>query len=321
MKIISIIGSSVQKTLLPLLQFRVKVDSAVFIVQKCEYDTYFYAKSFIDEKKQETGWNFSYWMKSVANAPDYDSFYESVEDILMDSFSRGEETAVNISGGNAHMILAAVQAAKAMRVPVMYVDSNKLDIQTVRWRQEVPGVDISTEHFNMNGIEVKDVLALCNFRPAHLNPDENLPGIQYERLIYREFLDARDAGLFDSIDRNIILTWNPGKKGKNEIDIVFLRKGLIGFVSVKSGSGVQTPSIIKKTSKELRKTYPQWLLRRPCLRVLISRYPVSEDQKKVLSSEDVMVFDNVFCENDIRNVIGKIVAYPGNIAVEDQDDV
>ena len=117
MKIISIIGSSAQKVLLPLLQFPERFDSAVFIVRKREQKAYGYIKSFLDDKREISGRKFIYHKKAVVNSPDYNSFYNTVSGLLWESFARNEKAVLNISGGTSYMILAGVQAAKAMNVP------------------------------------------------------------------------------------------------------------------------------------------------------------------------------------------------------------
>lgn len=300
MKLLCIIGSSVQKVLLPLLQFRDRFSSALFITPKRELETVKYIRSFIESKD---GYQCSTHLEVISNAPDYDSFYETISGILWDSFLKNEQTVLNISGGTSYMILAAVHAAKAMRTPVIYVDSNRQNIQTIEWQNNEPEEYITTQHFDLRGCEVKDVLALCDFKPSRLIVDETRPGIQYERWIYKEFQKAKEEGTFHSIDRNMLLTWNT-KGEKNEIDILFLRKHIIGFISVKSGKCIQN----KKTSKELKNIYPQWLLRYPCLRVLLSRYPVKNEQKKILSDAGVLVFDNILVESDIRDAIDMISA-------------
>lgn len=114
MKIISIIGSSSQKVLLPLLQYPKRFDSAVFIVQKSEQEAYSYIKSFLDEKRDRTGREFRYREVPEINSPDYDSFYDTVAGLLWESFAGNEKAVLNISGGTSYMILAGVQAAKAM---------------------------------------------------------------------------------------------------------------------------------------------------------------------------------------------------------------
>lgn len=298
MKLICIIGSSVQKVLLPLLQLRDKFSNALFIAPKRELETVKYIRSFIDSKE---GYKCNTQLEVVPNTPDYDSFYETISGILWDSFSKNEQVVLNISGGTSYMILAAVHAAKAMRVPVMYVDSNRQNIQTIEWQDNDPEEIITTEHFDLSGCEVKDVLAFCDFKPSYLIVDETRPGIQYERWIYKEFQKAKEEGIFHSIDRNMLLTWN-SKGEKNEIDILFLREHILGFISVKSGKCIQN----KKTSEELKNIYPQWLLRYPCLRILLSRYPVKNEQKKVLEDAGVLVFDNILVESDIRAAINVI---------------
>lgn len=299
-KLICIIGSSFQKVLLPLLQFWDRFSSALFITPKRELETVKYIQSFIECKES---YHCSTQLEVVSNTPDYDSFYEMICGILWDSFSKNEQTVLNISGGTAYMILAAVHAAKAMRTPVMYVDSNRQNIQIIEWQDNESDEMIRTDHFDMRGCEVKDVLAFCDFKPSYLLVDATDSGIQYERWIYDEFQKAKEESIFDSIDRNMLLTWN-SKGDKNEIDILFLRNHILGFISVKSGKWIQN----RKTSEELKNIYPQWLLRYPCLRVLLSRYPVNEEMKTILSEAGVLVFDNILAGSDIRNAIGLIAA-------------
>ena len=318
MKLICIIGSSVQKTLLPLLHYQEQFSSVVCITPKRELETVKYIRTFLDERRHDLYQKYSFSLELVQVSPEYDDFYETVYAILWETFVANEESILNVSGGTANMILAGIQAARAMRTPVMYADSNKLNIQTIRWSDDGKHTEIQRDYIDLKAFHVRDFLALCNFYPSYLIPDESLPGIQYERWVYSFFQSASETGTFDSIDRNIILTWNRDTKKRNEIDIVFIRNRTFGFVSVKSGKTVDAKSNFSKTSKELKKIYPEWLMRLPCMKILISKYGISERKKNELADKGILIFDDVIEDADVLKAINKIIAKVDGFTASDQ---
>ena len=309
MRIISIVGSSLQKALLPLIQNKDLYSSVVFIVPKGEGETAEYIRHYLSqsEEKTKSGHNYAVQFIDIFRNDSYDDFYEVINDLLWKSFEENIPSIVNISGGTASMILAAVQSARDMRVPVMYVDSAKLNIQTINWLEDGIHTDIQKTAVTFPANSVYDLMALCNFYPSYLLTDETLPGIQYEREVFEQFETAKNNGVFDDVDRNIILTWNKDNNQKNEIDIVFLRNQIIGFISVKSGKGMTNDVFFKQASRQVQNVYPQWLLKLPCLRVLICKYPVGIERKKQLFNNHVLLLDNIQSEQDINQAIDIIV--------------
>ena len=306
MRIICIIGSSAQETLMPLLHFRSEISRVILLAPKRYLEQTKYIQKFLYKKNRNSKHKCSCEIQIIQNNPEYSDFYKTVKAAFSKSLSKKDETVLNISGGSANMILAGIQAARELKVPVIYSDSKALNIQMIRWDDDGIHPDIHLYHININALSVKDILSLCSFYPSYLIQDVSLPGIQYERWVFTFFKSAQKNGAFGSIDRNLMLTMDAGTKKRSEFDIVFRKNRTIGFVSVKSGRYVNNNTNLRKTISDFEKINPERIPNFPCMRILISKYTIGPANKKRLTEKGILAFDNVSEDTDMQTAIQKI---------------
>ena len=129
------------------------------------------------------------------------------------------------------------------------------------------------------------------------------PGKKYEQWIYYGFKSQFQKGNFDEVKRNQYLEFpiygsNDDLTVTREIDVLFRRKGILGFVSIKTGRGFVKNGSYREEKRIILDTYPEYLAGKPCLRVLIYKYGISRTRFKRMIKNSVLIVDNIAVKTD-----------------------
>ncbi len=144
--------------------------------------------------------------------------------------------------------------------------------------------------------------------------DSDEPGKKYEQWIYYGFKSQWKKGNFEEVKRNQLLAL-PSRSRNNdlpktrEIDIIFRRKGILGFVSVKSGMGFVSNSRYSEEKRIILDTYPEYLAGKPCLRVLIYRYGLSKVRITRMINNSVLIIDHIAAKTEFPEMFGQISVF------------
>jgi len=180
----------------------------------------------------------------------------SLDQALQGAKDAGMQAAINITGGTKLMSMAALQTASDREVPMMYVNTEKNEIQYfdpkgVERASEPIRVNLSIQHYlEAHGLEVSDNLA---FNPAGSFSDLIVPKEGDGLEIKVETL-ARNSGYFDEVRRNVFIRkHSQGEKPViNELDVVAISNGRLVVCSCKSGRNLVNNVLYELTTLSRR---------------------------------------------------------------------
>ena len=107
------------------------------------------------------------------------------------------------------------------------------------------------------------------------------------------------------MERNLVLT-RPETGQKKEIDIIVMKNGVLGFVSLKSGKNMRKSRIFKQEYKTILTDYPWYLSGTPCLRALICKTGFDEHRCRKMVNNGILAIDGVDSEEQTALAINMI---------------
>lgn len=296
MKLICLLGNDPLQVLMPLQLTRL-FDGAYII---CDEYTEKYALrilDFLEENDDGDGplWRESIEIVKIRNGTAYYEARQAIGDILVKEYCRNEEVAFNYhSVENSSVKFAAIHTANYYLAPVIIVNSfdHRMHLRYRSWnrkivfRENLPWVPLKTT--------VSRVLKLSGVSYEQTNPKGGL-GFGYERKIFSDFMNAKETGLYDDVERNLILTREETGQ-KKEIDIIVMKNGVLGFISLKSGKNMRKASAFRQEFKNILTEYPWYLSGTPCLRVLICKTDFGKYRFNQMINKGILAIDDVSTE-------------------------
>ena len=279
------------------LQLTRLFDGAYIIADEHREKTASRILAFLEENDDGDGpsWRESIEIVNIRNGMGYYEARQVISDILAKEYCRNEEIAFNYhSVKDSPVKFAAIHTANHYLAPVIIVNSfdRRLYLRYKSWdrknvfRENLPWVPLKTT--------VPRVLKLSGISFEQADPRGGT-GFGYERKIFGRFLNARSSGLYDDVVRNLVLTREETGQ-KKEIDIIVMKDGVLGFISLKSGKNMRKASVFRHEYKNILTEYPCYLSGTPCLRVLICKTEFSEYRCNKMMNSGILAVDDVSTE-------------------------
>lgn len=302
MKLISLIGEDPLTVLLPLTQLTNLIDGAYFLTTESSYPMAKRIKDWLfcldDDENQ--GWDQSIDIVVFDKQTGYPEIYNRIREIMYQEYRCNEEVAFVYHGGNKMMMRAAGHASREMLAPLLIVDTGKfrMRLSFLAWDRK------TTAQYNLPcapmQLPLNSLLQLYGLKFRQDIMKNAASGFRYERKIGEAFETAKINGDFSDVERNLVFTWDAAEEKKNEIDIVILRKGVIGFISIKSGKNVRKAACFKKEYKKLLQQYPDSLAGKPCLKMLISKEKIASGRFIKMMANEIIAIDDVWADSQLQ---------------------
>lgn len=279
------------------LQLTNLFDGAYIIVDEYTEKYALRILEFLEENDDEYGplWRESIEIVRIMNGTDYHEARQTITDILAKEYCRNEEVAFNYrSVKNSSVKFAAIHTANYFLASVVTVNSfdHWISLRYKSWdrknvfNENLPWIPIKTT--------VSSVLKLSGISYERTNPKGGT-GFGYERKIFGNFISAKEAGLYDDVERNLVLKKEETGQ-KKEIDIIVMKNGILGFISLKSGKNIRKSSAFRQEIKNILTYYPWYLSGAPCLRVLISKTRFGAYRCNKMINRDILAIEDVSTE-------------------------
>ena len=296
MKLICLLGNDPLQVLMPL-QLTGVFDGAYIIADEYTEKYALRILDFLEENDDRDGpsWRESVEIVKIKNGMGYYEARQVIADILAKEYCRNEEVAYNYhSVENSSVKFAAIHTANYYLAPVIIVNSftHRMHLRYKSWdrkkifRENLPWIPLKTT--------VSSVLKLSGISYERSNPKGGI-GFGYERKMFGDFVNAKESGLFDDVERNLILTrYETGQK--KEIDIIVMKNGVLGFISLKSGINMRKKNVFGQEFKSILTEYPWYLSGTPCLRVLICKTDFDKYRFNKMINKGILAIDDVRTE-------------------------
>lgn len=317
MKLISLIGNDPLKVLLPLTQLTNMIDGAYFLVTEANYSMARRLQDWIfftEYDPEDPGRPPSTEIIVFTAEASYAEIFNKIREIMDLEYRGNEEVAFNYDGGSRLMQRVARFAAKEMLAPQLCVDTRlfKMRLSCMSWDHKTfvnHNLPCTPPQFSLQSL-----LRLYGLRFTQNIQKNSSAGFRYERKIYDAFLAAKEAGIFSDVERNLVFTWDAAATKKNEIDIVVLRNGVIGFISIKSGRGLRRPATFSAEYKKMIQRYPDSIAGKPCLKMLICKEEIASDRFIKMIANEIAAIDDVQTDSQLQLAVDLAAAGCGHIA-------
>lgn len=292
MKLICLIGNDPLQVLMPLQLTRL-FDGAYLIVNEETDGLAQRILTFLEREDDEEDppWKEAVQIIHIGKEAEYYSARETISDIIAKEYCRNEEVAFNYSGKNSPVKFAMIHTANHFLAPNIVVNSasHRIELFSKSWDRKT----ISREFLPWHPLKatVSEMLGLSGLCWERIF-SRGFKGINFERKIFSDFSAAKINGLFDDVEHNLLFTWNQEGQ-KNEIDIVALRRGVLCFISLKSGKNVQKAAGFKREYKKMLTRYPEKIAGMPCLHVLISKATLYKKRFYKMLANGILAVDDV----------------------------
>ncbi len=317
MKLISLIGKDPLNILLPLTQLTNLIDGAYFLTTEAYYSMAERIKAWLlqwDRDVESPGWDQSIDIVVFEKQTGYQEIYSRIREIMDQEYRRNEEVAFINQGGNKTMQHAASFASREMLAPLLTVDTRlfRMQLSFLSWdrkaaaRYDLPCVPMQ--------LSLQTLLQLYGLNFTQNIPKNTTSGFRYEQKIYEAFADAKNNGKFTDVERNLIFTWNEASERKNEIDIVVMRKGVIGFISIKGGRSIRNADCFVREYKKIIQQYPDTLAGKPCLKMLICKEKIQSGRFIRMLANEIVAIDNVWADSQLQLAVELAAAGCDHIA-------
>jgi hypothetical protein len=188
---------------------------------------------------------------------DYLKTTERLSDALSQYHYNNQPVVLNLTGGTKLMSLAAMQAASLHSTPVMYIATECSQIIVLN---PVDGIEISRDNIQVS-ISVEQYLAAHgvevsihqNFNRKSSTPYR--PPKEGDALETRVFRQAKNAGIFDDVQRGLFVRRIDRPQVQNELDILITRNGRLVVCSCKSGQNFMKDWIYEIASLSSRESF------------------------------------------------------------------